>query len=86
MDTYRDDLTENEIIANQLLERVINRDKDAEKIFWDMQMKVLGKTNVVNQINVAVQKPDAIVTTLLDDIASRLQTGKKDTPPTPQTL
>ena len=75
---YNGKLSLNEIIALNLLKgarRGENRDVDR---FWNIQQKLLGKTNVVNQINVSVQKPDSVVTELLDNITQKIKDADAD--------
>lgn len=73
--TYSGKLSMNELIALNLLKKAKWGDKEAVDKFWNIQMKLLNKTNVVNQINVSVQKPDSVVTDLLDKITKNIQNG-----------
>lgn len=73
--TYSGKLSMNEQIALNLLKKAKWGDKEAVDKFWNIQMKLLNKTNVVNQINVSVQKPDSVVTDLLDKITKNIQNG-----------
>lgn len=72
---YRNDLSYNEKIAINLLKKTEAGDKDAEKTFWAIQTKMLDKTNIQNQVNISVSKPDKVVTELLDNIANRIAAG-----------
>lgn len=87
---YQDELSINEKLAIDLLYGALAKDKDALQIFWDIQKKMLQRTNVANQINIAVTPKDTSVTRMLDDIASRIKDADVDaapenlnTPPTP---
>ena len=86
--TYNDDLSMNERIAINLLRGAeANRKEDVDR-FWNLQMKMLNKTNVNMNFNMN-NKPDAIVTSLLDDIADKIQNaadGNIVDTPTPQNL
>lgn len=81
--TYNEDLSINEIIAINLLRGAKENHKDDVDRFWNIQMKMLNKTNVQMNFNMA-QKPDAVVTTLLDDIANKIKNASEgniiDTP------
>lgn len=70
---YKDELTMNELLAMNLIEKAVAGEKEYENKFWDIQMKMLSKTNITNQINVQVQKPDTIVTQLLDNITKNIK-------------
>lgn len=75
---YADDMSANEIIALNLIKGAMrgeNRDTDR---FWNIQQRLLNKTNVVNQINLQVQKPDAVVTELLDNITKKIKEADVD--------
>lgn len=86
--TYSADLSMNELIALNLLKKARWGETEAVDKFWNIQMKLLNKTNVVNQVNVSIQKPDSVVTDLLDTIAKNIKEGDVATenytnPPTP---
>ena len=82
--TYNAELSMNEVIAINLLRDAKKGKKEAMNMFWNIQMKLLNKTNVVNQVNVTVQKPDAVVSSLLDEIANRISpAGNFTDTPTP---
>lgn len=70
---YRDELSINELITLDFMDKVQLGDKDAVKAFWDIQLKMMNKTNIQNQINIAVNKPDAVVSNLLDEIANKIK-------------
>lgn len=82
---YNEDLSINECIAINLLRGAKQGKKEDVDRFWNIQMKMLNKTNVNMNFNVD-NKPDAVVTSLLDDIAKKIQDGNvvaenfKDTP------
>lgn len=86
--TYNEDLSINEVIAINLLRGAKQGKKEDVDRFWNIQMKMLNKTNVQMNFNMA-QKPDAVVTNLLDDIANKIKNASEgnivDTP-TPQNL
>lgn len=71
---YNEELSINEVIAINLLRGAKRNHKDDVDRFWNIQMKMLNKTNVQMNFNMA-QKPDAVVSTLLDDIAKRIKEG-----------
>lgn len=73
VDEYRDELSINERAALDLIQGVRDKNKKALEVFWNIQLKLLNKTNVVNQVNVSIQKPDAVVSNLLDEIASKIK-------------
>lgn len=81
--TYNEDLSINEIIAINLLRGAKGGKKEDVDRFWNIQMKMLNKTNVQMNFNMA-QKPDAVVTNLLDDIANKIKNASEgnivDTP------
>ena len=70
---YAKELSLNEIVALNLLKKARWGDKEATDKFWNIQMKLLNKTNVQNQINVSIQKPDSVVTDLLDNITKKIK-------------
>lgn len=86
--TYNEELSMNEKIAINLLRGAEGGKKEDVDRFWNIQMKMLNKTNVNMNFNMN-QKPDAVVTTLLDDIADKIRNAGEgnivDTP-TPQNL
>lgn len=61
------DLTINEIIATDLLDDVLEKDKDALKMFWDLQKTLMGKKTVINEIHQTV-KPNSVMNDILADI------------------
>lgn len=73
LDEYKDELSINEKAALNLINGVREGNSDALKVFWDIQLKLLNKTNVVNQVNVSISKPDAVVSNLLDEIADKIK-------------
>ena len=73
LDEYRDELSVNEVAALNLINGVREGNKDALGIFWNIQLKLLNKTNVINQVNVSINKPDAVVSNLLDEIANKIK-------------
>ena len=81
--TYNEDLSINEVIAINLLRGAKQGKKEDVDRFWNIQMKMLNKTNVQMNFNMA-QKPDAVVTNLLDDIANKIKNASEgnivDTP------
>lgn len=84
--TYNEELSINEVIAINLLKGAKGGKKEDVDRFWNLQMKMLNKTNVQMNFNMA-QKPDSVVTSLLDDIADKIQNaseGKIVDTPTPQ--
>lgn len=79
---YNKELSMNERIAINLLRGAeANKKEDVDR-FWAIQMKMLNKTNVQMNFNMA-QKPDAVVTNLLDNIAKKIQDGNIIDTPTP---
>ena len=71
---YNEELSINEVIAINLLRGAKRNHKEDVDRFWNIQMKMLNKTNVQMNFNMA-QKPDAVVSTLLDDIAKKIKDG-----------
>lgn len=70
---YKNELSVNERLAINLLNNAMAEDKDALNTFWQIQQKMLQKTNVANQINIAVTNKDSSVSKMLDDIASKIK-------------
>lgn len=73
LDEYADEMSINEKAALNLIQGVRDGNKKALEVFWNIQLKLLNKTNVINQVNVSIQKPDAVVSNLLDEIASKIK-------------
>lgn len=70
---YGKELSLNERLALNLLEDANRGDAWARDKFWDIQMRLLGKTNVIQQVNVSVQRPDSVVSELLDAISENIK-------------
>lgn len=70
---YGSEMSLNEQIALNLLDGAMVGDKDAVKTFWDIQQKMLMRTNIANQINISVKNNDKSVTSMLDTITERLK-------------
>lgn len=70
---YGGELSLNEQIALQLLEQARGGVKEAVQTFWNIQTKMLTKTNVANQVNITVNKPDSVVSNLLDEISAKIR-------------
>lgn len=81
VERYGDELTYNERAAIDLVKRAVDdKDPNAIKLFWEIQTKVAQKTNIANQINIAVASPNAMMTTLLDQITDSIKNAN-DAPP-----
>lgn len=74
------DLTINEIIAGQLLDDVISRDKDAVKMFWDLQKTLMSKKTVINEIHQTIKRPDSIMSDILAGIEDEVMEAEKVPP------
>lgn len=67
-----DKLSINELASIDLIRGVLQGCKEDKKLFWDMQTKLLGNKQVVNQINQITIKRDDTVKGLIDGIAEEL--------------
>lgn len=90
VDKYGEELTYNERAAIDLVVRAVDeKDPNAIKLFWELQSRIAQKTQIANQINIAVASPNAMMTTLLDQITDSIQNasetatvhGDEDVPP-----
>lgn len=87
---YGSEMSLNERLSASLLMGANRGRKEDVDRFWNIQMKMIGKTNVNMNVNVN-NKPDSVVSNLLDNIAKNIQEANvvqefdKDTP-TPQNL
>lgn len=61
------DLTINELIANDLLDGVLHKDKLSIEMFWNLQKTLIGKKTVINEIHQTV-KPNSVMNDILADI------------------
>lgn len=72
MKQYSDELTINELIASDFIAKVLNKDATATERFWRLQEKLLNKPQIIQQVNLAQVKPDAVMSDLLDAIGEKL--------------
>ena len=72
MKQYSDELTINELIASDFIAKVLNKDATATERFWRLQEKLLNKPQIIQQVNLAQVKPDAVMSNLLDAIGEKL--------------
>lgn len=70
--SHANELNINEIIASDLLQKVLAKDEVATARFWDLQKALLKSKNVVQQINNITVQRDDTVRNLLDDISDGL--------------
>lgn len=71
-DKYKDEISVNELAAINLLDGVLAKDKEAVATFWQIQQKMLQRTNVANQINISVKGKDNTVSRMLDEISDKI--------------
>ena len=72
MKQYSDELTINELIASDFIAKVLNKDATATERFWRLQEKLLNKPQIIQQVNLAQVRPDAVMSDLLDAIGEKL--------------
>lgn len=81
---YREELSVSELASLQIIDGLLNGDKDCSSIYWTIQMKMLNKTNIANQINVNVNTNNNAVSHMLDEIANKIASAANNlNPPTP---
>ncbi len=70
------DLTINELIANDLLDGVLHKDKLSIEMFWNLQKTLIGKKTVINEIHQTV-KPNSVMNDILADIEEHAMEAEK---------
>ncbi len=73
------DLTINELIANDLLDGVLKKDKLSLELFWNLQKTLIGKKTVINEIHQTV-KPDSVMSDILADIETKAMEAETSKP------
>lgn len=68
----RNALTVNEILALELLQKTLSGDREAQKLFWNVQQTLLRSKGVSQQITNITINRDAKVKTIIDSIAEDL--------------
>lgn len=82
VENNKKDLTINEIIANDLLDGVLEKDDDCVKLFWDLQKTLMGKKTVINEIHQTV-KPNSVMNDILANIEEEAMEAEARTEPKP---
>ena len=76
---YADSISVNEIICMELLEKSMAGDKEATTTFWNIQQKMLQKTNIQNQINITSNRgEEGGIRSLLDVISNNIKEANLD--------
>lgn len=92
---YAGELSISELASLQILDGLMAGDKDCASIYWTIQIKMLNKTNIANQINVNVNANNNEVSRMLDEISNKISqanavahapVAQEEHPPTPQIL
>lgn len=75
---YKDKLTFSEKLSLKLLRDALRGGKEATKVYWEIQSKVLNRPKILSQLNVItpVEGAGTIMSQLLDDITKNIN---KDT-------